>query len=517
MSGLREMTRKRFHILLWHRAATIMMILLQLAFILYAVLSNSRQSIILQVVLTVISVLAAFHVLTRQNKSAYKLSLIFLILLFPIFGGLLYWLFSAQMATKGLQKKLDQIEKDGKYAFRLLEDSYEEALQEAPDHKSDIRYLQKYNGFPVYKHTQTEYYPMGEEAFKAILRELERAERYIFLEYFIVAEGVMWDAILEILKRKAAQGVDVRLVYDDLGCFLLLPKSYPEIMRSMGIKCHVFNPFRPLLTTVQNNRNHRKILSIDGKVAFTGGINLADEYINNKVRFGHWKDSAIMVKGYAAWSFTVMFLEMWSLLDGRTEPYEDYLPYQEEGCWVPHDGLVQPYSDSPMDTENVSEHVYLRIIEKAQDYLYITTPYLVLDDSIISALILTAKSGVDVRITTPRIPDKPLVQFVGRSYYRALIQGGVQIYEYEEGFIHSKNFVSDDKIATVGTVNLDFRSLYLHFECGVWLYQSRAVQQVKEDFLETLNHCRLIKEKDYRANVVVRMFQDVLRIFAPLI
>jgi cardiolipin synthase len=511
------MTRGRFQILLWHRAATIMMILLQLAFILYVVLSNSRQSILFQGVLTVISVLAALHVLARRNKGAYKLSLIFLILLFPIFGGLLYWLFSVQMSTKGLQKKLDQIEKEGKYAFRLLEDSYEEAVREAPDHKADIRYLQKFNGFPVYKHTQTEYYSIGEDAFASILRELEQAQRYIFLEYFIVEEGVMWDAILEILKRKAAQGVDVRLIYDDLGCFLLLPREYPGILRSMGIKCHVFNPFRPLLTTVQNNRNHRKILSIDGKVAFTGGINLADEYINQKVRFGHWKDSAIMVKGYAAWSFTVMFLEMWSLLDDRKECYEDYLPYQAEGCWVPHDGLVQPYSDSPMDTENVSEHVCLHLIEKAQDYLYMTTPYLVLDDNMLSALVLTAKSGVDVRITTPRIPDKPLVQFLGRSYYRELIQGGVQIYEYEEGFIHSKNFVSDDKIATVGTVNLDFRSLYLHFECGVWLYQSSAVQQVKEDFLETLNSCRRITEEDCRANVVVRMLQDILRIFAPLI
>ncbi len=510
------MTRGRFQILLWHRAATIMMILLQLAFILYAVLSNSRQSMLLQGALTVISVLAAFHVLTRRNKGAYKLSLVFLILLFPIFGGLLYWLFGVQMATKGLQKKLDRIEKEGKYAFLLLEDSYEEAVEEVPDHKTDIRYLQKFNGFPVYKHTQTEYYPVGEAAFEAILRELEQAERYIFLEYFIVAEGAMWDAVLEVLKRKVAEGVDVRLIYDDLGCFLLLPREYPAILRSMGIKCHVFNPFRPLLTTVQNNRNHRKILSVDGKVAFTGGINLADEYINKKVRFGHWKDSAILVKGYAAWSFTVMFLEMWSLLDDKKEAYEDYLPYQKEGCWVPHDGLVQPYSDSPMDTENVSEHVCLHLIEKAQDYLYITTPYLVLDDDMISALVLTAKSGVDVRITTPRIPDKPLVQFLGRSYYRELIRGGVQIYEYDQGFIHSKNFVSDDKIATVGTVNLDFRSLYLHFECGVWLYQSRAVQQVKEDFLETLKSCRLIKEEDCRANLMVRILQDILRIFAPL-
>jgi len=279
----------------------------------------------------------------------------------------------------------------------------------------------------------------------------------------------------------------------------------------------VFNPFRPFLTTVQNNRDHRKILSIDGKVAFTGGMNLADEYINRKVRFGHWKDGAIMVEGYAAWSFTVMFLEMWGLLNQKEEEYEAYLPWQEEGCWVSHDGLVQPYSDSPMDSENVSEHVYLRIIEKAQDHLYITTPYLVLDDSMISALILTAKSGVDVRIVTPYIPDKKLVQFVSRSYYRELINGGVKIYEYTKGFIHAKTVVSDDKIATVGTVNMDFRSLYLHFECGTWLYRSEAVAQVKDDFLQTLEHCKRITEQDCQFNFVTRLLQDALRIFAPLI
>jgi cardiolipin synthase len=256
---------------------------------------------------------------------------------------------------------------------------------------------------------------------------------------------------------------------------------------------------------------------VDGKVAFTGGMNLADEYINRITRFGHWKDGAIMLEGYAAWSFTVMFLEMWSLLDHCQEQYEDYLPWQEEGCWVAHDGLVQPYSDSPMDTENVSEHVYLRIIEKAQEYLYITTPYLVLDDSMIAALSLAAKSGVDVRILTPYVADKKLVQFVGRSYYRELMSAGVRIYEYTKGFVHAKTFVSDDKIATVGTVNMDFRSLYLHFECGTWLYQSKAVDQVKQDFLHTIEECRLVTNENCGGNLITRLIQDALRIFAPLI
>lgn len=517
MGKTQSMTRGRFHILLWHRIGTILILLAQLVVLLDTILSNSRRSIVLQIILIAVSVFAALHVMARKDKGAYKLSMVFLILLFPVVGGVFYWFYNAQLSTRGLQKKLNLIENDGKYAFLQMEDSYEAARKEAPDHIAEIRYLQKFNGFPIYKHTQTLYCASGEETFEAMLRELEKAQKYIFLEFFIVAEGLMWDSILEVLKRKAALGVDVRLIYDDLGCFLLLPRDYQDALRSFGIQCQVFNPFRPFLTTVQNNRNHRKILSIDGKVAFTGGLNLADEYINQKVRFGHWKDGAVMVEGYAAWSFTVMFLEMWALLNHQEERYEAYLPWQEEGCWVGHDGLVQPYSDSPMDSENVSEHVYLRMIEKAQEYLYITTPYLVLDDSIISSLVLAAKSGVNVRIVTPHIPDKRLVQFVSRSYYRELIKAGIHIYEYTKGFIHSKTFVSDDKIATIGTVNMDFRSLYLHFECGTWFYRSKAVAAVKEDFIQTLEHCKLMTEQDCRCNFVTRVVQDVLRIFAPLI
>lgn len=517
MGQTNRMTRGRFQILLWQRVGTILILLAQLVVIIDTILSNSRRSIVLQVILIGISIFAALHVMARKDKGAYKLSLIFLILLFPIFGGVFYWLFNLQLATKGFQKKLNEIEQNGKYAFLLLEDSYEAAGKEAPDHMPEIRYLQKFNGFPVYKHTKTSYFASGEKAFEAMLQEMEKAEQYIFMEFFIIAEGFMWDAMLEVMKRKAAVGVDVRLIYDDLGCFLLLPRDYQATLKRDGIQCHVFNPFRPLLTTVQNNRNHRKILSIDGKVAFTGGINLADEYINRKERFGHWKDGAVMVEGYAAWSFTVMFLEMWALLNHQEERYEAYLPWQTEGCWVAHDGLVQPYSDSPMDSENVSEHVYLRMIEKAQEYLYITTPYLVLDDSVISSLVLSAKSGVDVRIVTPHIPDKKLVHFVSRSYYRELIKAGIHIYEYTKGFIHSKTFVSDDKIATIGTVNMDFRSLYLHFECGTWLYRSKAVAEVKEDFVKTMQDCKRMTEEDCHCNFVTRVLQDILRIFAPLI
>lgn len=284
----------------------------------------------------------------------------------------------------------------------------------------------------------------------------------------------------------------------------------------MGIECAVFNPFRPLLSVEQNNRDHRKIAIIDGKTAFTGGINLADEYINVRERHGHWKDSAILLKGKAAWSLTVMFLQMWELCQKNKDDYLSFYPWKDQPCTVTSDGFVQPYVDSPMDNENIGEHVYLQMINHAQDYLYINTPYLIIDDSLVSALILAAKSGVDIRIITPHKWDRWLVHMTTRSYYRELIKGGIKIYEYSPGFNHSKTFVSDDRTATVGTTNMDFRSLYLHFECGVKLYNSSAVLQVKNDFLNTLPLCQQITEKDCHENFLIRMFQDILRLLAPL-
>ena len=305
----------------------------------------------------------------------------------------------------------------------------------------------------------------------------------------------------------------VRVLYDDMGCFLSLPPDYTQKLAQYGIEAAVFNPFQPFLTVKQNNRDHRKITVIDGKVAFTGGINLADEYINAVEKYGHWRDSAIQLRGDAAWSFALIFLQMWQLVTKQRENIDQYRPTAASGI---RDGFVQPYADSPTDDDNVGEHVYLQIITGAKDYLYINTPYLIVDDSMISALCLAAKSGVDVRILTPHRWDKRIVHFTTRSYYRELLQSGVKIYEYTIGFNHAKTFVSDDAVATVGTTNLDFRSLYHHFECGTVLYGSRAVMEVKEDFLNTLPICHEITQEELRSNVFVRMAQDVLRLFAPL-
>ena len=383
-------------------------------------------------------------------------------------------------------------------------------------HFPQIRYLQNYAGYPVYSQTRTTYLCPGERFHEELLMQLEKAEHYIFLEFFIIQDGVFWNSIYEILKRKASQGVKVRIIYDDLGCFFILPTDFVKQMEDSGIECAIFNPFRPLLTVKQNNRDHRKIVVIDGKIAFTGGINIADEYINTFEKHGHWKDSGILVEGKAAWSFTLMFLEMWELCKKSDEDIASWYPWQFTPCTQPSDGLVLPYADSPMDTENVGEHVYLQILNEASDYVYINTPYLIVDDSMVSALCLAAKRGVDVRIVTPHRWDKWLVHMTTRSYYRELIRAGVQVYEYTDGFIHAKSFVSDDIIATVGTANLDFRSLYLHFECGAWLYGGQAVAQVKEDFVNTLEICQRIEEKDCAKYLSSKLLQEILRLFAPL-
>lgn len=514
------MKHKWFRRLLRRRVFVVVMLVLQMAFIVYTVASRSVASHIINRSLSLLSLAVCIHIIASRSKGAYKLTWVFHILLFPVFGGLFYLMFTFQSTTMKYRKLISHTNNKSKDLFLLPTTASERAYSDIPEHAAQIRYLQNYVSFPIYFNGGTEYLSPGEAFLSRLTEELKKAESYIFLEYFIVQEGKMWTAIHDILKEKVAAGVKVRLLYDDMGSFFLLPKDFPDILRAEGIECEVFNRFRPFLTTVQNNRDHRKIAVIDGKVAFTGGINIADEYINEFEKHGYWKDASIMVRGDAAWSFTLMFLSMWELACGADEDYSKYFPANVGHCRSDDAdasrGFVQPYCDNPLDKENIGEHVYMQMINGARDYLYINTPYLIIDDSMVSALCLAAKSGVDVRIVTPYKWDKWIVHMTTRSYYRELIGAGVKIYEYSRGFIHSKTFVSDDTAATVGTVNLDFRSLYLHFECGVWMHGTEAVMQVKDDFLRTLTECRQITEDDCRHNLLMRIFQDFMRLFAPL-
>ena len=498
------------------RVLTILLLLLQVWFLVNLVIGGSQLSQRLSRLLTIVSIVAVLYIVSKRDKGAYKTAWAILILAFPLFGGLMYLLFTFQSSKWRFTKDALRAQDKAKPLYTRSGNRYDAAVRQLPEHRSQICYLQESAGFPIYANTKAHYLTPGEKLLETLLPELEKAEKYIFLEYFIVQEGVMWGSILDVLKRKAAQGVTVRLIYDDMGCFFTLPNNYPKQLKKHGIQCAVFNPFRPVLTVKQNNRDHRKIAVIDGKVAFTGGINLADEYINAIEKHGHWKDAAIMLEGEAAWSLTLIFLQMWELCTHTNEDYSIFYPWQGLTCPVVANGFVQPYADSPTDSENVGEHVYLQIINNAKEYVYINTPYLIVDDSVLSALCLAAKSGVDVRIVTPHRWDKWLVHMTTRSYYRELIKAGVKIYEYTNGFIHSKTFVSDDHTATVGTTNLDFRSLYLHFECGALIFDSPAVMEVKEDFLQTLDICQRITEEACKANVVLRLLQDILRLFAPL-
>ena len=471
----------------------------------------------LKVLLSTFSIVTALHLLMRPDKSAFKLSMVFLILLFPVFGGAFYWIFHSQTSQIGFRTRLSRVERESKDAFRPAHPTLNEAIKALPVAKKQLLYLNNNTPFPVYRSTATRYFASGKEMLPQLLEDLSRAEKYIFLEYFIIEEGSMWNAILNILRDRVGAGVDVRIIYDDLGCFFTLPPSYDKRLRAMGIRCEKFNRFHPFLTSTQNNRDHRKIAVVDGRIAYTGGINLADEYIGERIKYGAWKDCAIRLAGDGAWSFTVMFLQNWSFLSRTKENYESYRPSTEDKIPPANEtGWVQPYATGPMDRDNVAEQVYLRIIEQAQEYLYITTPYLMVDDSMISALKASAKCGVDVRIITPEIPDKKTVHFTTRSYYASLLRAGVRIYEYKDGFMHAKLFAADDAVATVGTVNLDFRSLYLHFECGTCLYQTESIHAIKQDFLTTLEGCREILPKDCKANLFVRFFQSICRIFAPL-
>lgn len=461
-----------------------------------------------------VSILAALWILSRQMEPAYKIAWLIPILAFPVFGGIFYLLSGGGGVSKRTLHKMQDI--DQRSRETLAGDFQSDRLMEqGEDAAGQARYLEQYACCPVYTGTQTEYFSLGDLAYEKMLEELEKAQKYIFLEYFIIEEGKLWNSVLEVLQRKAAQGVEVRLIYDDFGCMYTLPRDYDKKMESMGIQCRVFGRLVPVLSIRQNNRDHRKMLIIDGKTAFTGGMNLADEYINQRVKYGHWKDSAILLRGEAVWSMAVMFLSMW---DHCCNWEEDFDLFRPEKMALPGAlGWVQPYTDTPLDHEKVSQTVYLNMISRARHHIYITTPYLIVDEATNTALCNAAKAGVDVRIITPHIPDKRYVFEVTRAHYPPLLEAGVKIYEYTPGFIHAKNFVVDGKYATVGTVNLDYRSLFLHFEDGVWMYESPCIQDIEADFLETLERSEeYTLRKARRLSIFGYLYRSILRVFAPL-
>ena len=463
-----------------------------------------------------ISAGVVIYIINAKQNPAFKLAWIIPVLVFPFFGVTMYIFLKSQQVPKRINKRIKQLENEAK-PLLMQDENILDGIKEKSHRIYNLsRYMKNTGDFLIYKNTDVEYFPVGEAKFKKLVEELKKAEKYIFMEYYIIEKSKMWNTILEILEQKVKEGVEVRVMYDGMCSISMLPWKFDDKLNKKGIKCKVFSPIYPVISTAQNNRDHRKIVVIDGRVAFTGGINIGDEYINEYERFGHWKDTSIMLKGDAVKSFVIMFLQMWNLDEKNKDDYNKYINNENFNV-NDKEGYVMPYSDNPYDEYNVAEQVYMDILNTAKKYVHIMTPYLVLDNEMMMTLKYAAKRGVEVIIIMPHIPDKQYTYLLARTYYRELIEAGVKIYEYTPGFVHAKVFVSDDEEAVVGSINLDFRSLYLNFECAAYMYKSSVINDIEEDYQNTLQECEEITiEKCNKYSLFKKMIGRILRLFAPL-
>ncbi len=451
----------------------------------------------------------------RDLDPTSKITWLIVIMLLPVFGALLLWYTQSDIGHTTVKNRLSQLTEQTREYIPQSQETMEALCRENPGAASLARYIRRSGCYPVFDRTAVTFFPLGERKWEEMLRQLEQAEHFIFLEYFIIDEGLMWGKILEILARKAAAGVDVRVLYDGTCEFSTLPHDYPKRLGKLGIRCKMFAPATPFVSTHYNYRDHRKILVIDGHTAFNGGVNLADEYINHIDKFGHWKDTAVMLKGQAVKSFTLMFLEMWGLSEKVLE-FDHFLSFparpQEDAR-----GFVLPYGDCPLDNDRVGERVYMDILNRAQRYVHIMSPYLILDDELETALKFAAERGVQVSLILPGIPDKAAPYSLAKTHYASLLESGVEIFEYTPGFVHAKVFVSDDREAVVGTINLDYRSLYHHFECATYLYGVECIPEIEADFQATLGKCRQVtKETVKQEKPGLKVMGFVLKAIAPL-
>ena len=493
----------------------ILLLLVQIVALTVLLLQFSAYIHLFSGIMLVISVISVLYLLNSGLDPTIKITWLIIIMVMPIFGALLLLYTQCDIGHSLAKKRLASIMCKTKNSIAQDPDVMERMRTDAAESAALTTYLNLSGNFPAYDQTDVTYYPLGEHKFEAMLAELEAAKEFIFMEYFIVDEGLMWGKILEILARKAAAGVDVRVMYDGTCELSTLPRNYPERLKELGIQCRVFSPFTPFLSTHYNYRDHRKILVIDGHTAFTGGVNLADEYINHIDRFGHWKDTAVRLKGKAVQSFTLMFLQMWSIEEKDLE-FDRYLRASDH-CCANAAGYVVPFGDSPLDKYKVGERVYMDILNQSEHYVYIMTPYLILDVELESALKFAAERGVDVRVILPGIPDKKFPYMLAKTHYASLLDSGVRIFEYTPGFVHAKMFVSDDEKAVVGTINLDYRSLYHHFECASYLHGVSCIPEIRDDILETQNYCREVTHDTVKQEKPLwKLLGFVMKAIAPL-
>ena len=450
-----------------------------------------------------------------EMDSSAKLTWMFVIAILPLAGAAFLLFTQSNIGHRMTRKLVDQQIQKSREHLAQPEGVLEKLADDGSGTDDLCRYLNRSGCFPLFDHTAVTFFPLGEDKFKAMLEELEKAEKFIFMEYFIVEEGYMWGRILDVLTRKAKEGVEIRVMYDGMCEMSTLPVDYWKLLEAEGIHAKAFAPIRPFVSSHYNYRDHRKILVIDGKVAFNGGVNLADEYINRIERFGHWKDTALMLKGPAVRSFTLMFLQMWYV--GEKEPdYESFLK-EPEAAPQEAEGFVMPYCDCPLDADKVGEAVYMDILNRATDYVHIMSPYLILDGELETALRFAAQRGVDVKLILPGIPDKKVAYSLAKTHYKSLTEAGVKVYEYAPGFVHAKVFVSDDAKAVVGTINLDYRSLYHHFECATYLYRTDCIPEIEADFQRTLEKCRVVNAETIKAEKLsTKIIGQVVKFLAPL-
>lgn len=455
------------------------------------------------------------YIINRYESPEFKLPWIIIILLFFVVGAFTFILITSNEQNKKMIKKFKK-NKENIKTYLNHNETLNYLKEENMDAYLQANYIHKVTGLSIYQNTKTTYYKIGEDFHKELLKSLSDAKYFIFMEYFIIEEGEMWNSIYEILKEKANLGVKVYFIYDDFGCMSTLPQDYYKKLTTEGINAIPSNQFKPVLSRIHNNRDHRKITVIDGIIGFTGGINLADEYINVKEKYGHWKDTAVKLEGEAVQSLTALFLETWNTQKREELNVQEFLNI--EYYPIETNEVVVPYGDGPEDFyfDNIGKYVYLNMLNSAKKYIYITTPYLICDYELLNALCVCAKKGVDVRIITPHIPDKKLIFWMTQSNYEILIKNGVKIYEYTPGFIHAKNFICDDMYATCGTINLDYRSLVHHFECGVWMYKTDSIKEMKKDYLDTLCESQEIKHEKAKLKGWKRLIAEVLKVFSPL-
>lgn len=488
---------------------------IQVLWIILLFMSLNKYSTEISLISSLVAFIVVLFIYGRNMNAAFKMPWIIVILVVPVWGVCLYCLFGHANVTKHMRVKFEKIDKELFENIPQNEEIFQKLENENLAIANHARYLENCAGYPVYHNTDVTFYEDATKGLEAQKEALRKAEKFIFMEYHAIEEAEAFNGLKDILIEKAKQGVEVRIIYDDVGSVVFINKDFVQRMEKHGIACRIFNEIHPVLNIFMNNRDHRKITVIDGKVGFTGGYNLANEYFNLTHPYGEWKDTGVKLEGEAVRSFTMMFLEMWNVINETDTNYKKYFPKIDYRA--AETGYVIPYADSPLDREPTGENVYLNLIKYAKREIFFTTPYLLISDEMTRELTLAAKRGVDVRIITPGIPDKKLVYQMTRSYYKQLVRSGVRIYEYTPGFLHAKQCVCDGKVATVGTINMDFRSLYLHFENGVYMYNCEAIKNIRKDFEEMFAISREVTEQyKVEPSMPCKLWQSILHLFSPL-